>query len=185
MYPIQQTFMEPRNRLGQAGNRFLGSIKGLQIRALGIRDLRSQLIRDTVIHKVRIYKEYHSVSPLVGFGSLSTPLSPTSVPGLQFYTFFWNFDRNHTENDRYWKKNNFLPFAKCWKMYSFIRICILRLQKVLLWSKNFFFLKNINMGIKKTQNFMLMLLWFTFGGWREFPMVFQPLIPCPSRRNRF
>ncbi len=30
--------------------------------------------------KVRIYKEYHSVCPLVGIGTLPTPLSPASVP---------------------------------------------------------------------------------------------------------
>ncbi len=36
------------------------------------------------------------------------------------------------ENDRYLEKNYFLLFAKCLKMYSFFRICILRLQKVLL-----------------------------------------------------
>jgi hypothetical protein len=29
----------------------------------------------TVIHKVRIYKEYHSVSPLVGIGTHPIPLS--------------------------------------------------------------------------------------------------------------
>ncbi len=34
-------------------------------------------------------------------------------------------------------------------MYSFFRICILRLQKVLFMTQKFFFLKNINMGIKK------------------------------------
>ncbi len=34
----------------------------------------------TVQHKVRIYEEYHSVSPLVGIGTLPTPLSPASVP---------------------------------------------------------------------------------------------------------
>ncbi len=38
---------------------------------------------------------------------------------------------NHTENDRYWQKNNFLLLAKCLKMYSLFRICILRIQKVL------------------------------------------------------
>jgi hypothetical protein len=32
------------------------------------------------LHKVRIYKEYHSVCPLVGIGTLPTPLSPASVP---------------------------------------------------------------------------------------------------------
>jgi hypothetical protein len=31
-------------------------------------------------HKVLIYKEYHSVYPLVGIGTLPTPLSPASVP---------------------------------------------------------------------------------------------------------
>jgi hypothetical protein len=31
-------------------------------------------------HKVLIYKEYHSVCPLVGIGTLPTPLSPASVP---------------------------------------------------------------------------------------------------------
>ncbi len=31
-------------------------------------------------HKVRIYKEYHSVWPLVGIGTLPTPLSPASEP---------------------------------------------------------------------------------------------------------
>jgi hypothetical protein len=29
-----QTFKEPRNRFRQAGNRFLGSLEGLQIRAM-------------------------------------------------------------------------------------------------------------------------------------------------------
>ncbi len=48
--------------------------------------------------------------------------------GLQCF----KLNGNHTENDRYWQKNNFLLFAKCLKMYSFFRICILRLQKVLL-----------------------------------------------------
>jgi hypothetical protein len=31
-------------------------------------------------HKVLIYKEYHSVCPLVGIGTLPIPLSPASVP---------------------------------------------------------------------------------------------------------
>ncbi len=31
-------------------------------------------------HKVCIYKEYHSVCPLVGIGTLPIPLSPASVP---------------------------------------------------------------------------------------------------------
>jgi hypothetical protein len=35
---------------------------------------------EDVYLKVRIYKEYHSVCPLVGIGTLPTPLSPASVP---------------------------------------------------------------------------------------------------------
>ncbi len=31
-------------------------------------------------HKVRKYKEYHSACPLLGIGTLPTPLSPASVP---------------------------------------------------------------------------------------------------------
>ncbi len=31
-------------------------------------------------HKVHTYKEYHSVCPLVGIGTLPTALSPASVP---------------------------------------------------------------------------------------------------------
>jgi hypothetical protein len=34
----------------------------------------------TLTHKVCIYKEYHSVCPLVGIGTLPTPLSPASAP---------------------------------------------------------------------------------------------------------
>ncbi len=33
-----------------------------------------------VEHKVHIYKEYYSAFPLVGIGTLSTPLSPANVP---------------------------------------------------------------------------------------------------------
>jgi hypothetical protein len=50
------------------------------------------------------------------------------IRGLQCF----KLNGNQTENDRYLEKNNFLLFAKCLKMYSFFRICILRLQKVLL-----------------------------------------------------
>jgi hypothetical protein len=34
----------------------------------------------SALHKVRIYKEYHSVYPLGGIGTLPTPLSPANVP---------------------------------------------------------------------------------------------------------
>jgi hypothetical protein len=33
-----------------------------------------------VQHKVHIFKEYHSVCPLAGIGTLPPPLSPASVP---------------------------------------------------------------------------------------------------------
>jgi hypothetical protein len=35
------------------------------------------------LHKVRIFKEYHSVCPLVGIATIPTPLSPASVPSPQ------------------------------------------------------------------------------------------------------
>jgi hypothetical protein len=53
---------------------------------------------------------------------------PMYTRGLQCF----KLNGNHTEKDRYWQKNNFLLFAKCLKMYSFFRICILSKQKVLL-----------------------------------------------------
>ncbi len=36
--------------------------------------------KKTPTHKVRMYKEYHSVCPLVGTGTLPTPLSPACEP---------------------------------------------------------------------------------------------------------
>jgi hypothetical protein len=40
----------------------------------------SRASRESVHHKVRIYKEYHSVCPLVRIGTPPTPLSPATVP---------------------------------------------------------------------------------------------------------
>ncbi len=40
-------------------------------------------------------------------------------------------------------------------MYSFSRICILKIAKSAIMTQKNFFLKNIIMGIKNTQNFML------------------------------
>ncbi len=40
----------------------------------------SRKVSVDTVHKVRIYKEYHTVCPLVGIGTLPTPLSPASVP---------------------------------------------------------------------------------------------------------
>ncbi len=75
----------------------------------------------------------HCLQCLLSFyGSRLDLQSAGAEQGASILYFFWNFNRNHMENDRYWQKNNFLLFAKCLKMYSFFRICILRLQKVLI-----------------------------------------------------
>ncbi len=79
--------------------------------------------------------------------------------GASILYFFWKFNRNHMENDRYLQKNNFLLFAKCLKMYRFFRICILRLQKVLLWPKHFFSWK-ISIWVSKKRR---ILCWFVVG----------------------
>jgi hypothetical protein len=42
--------------------------------------VRARHRSETLDHKVRKYKEYHSVCPLVGIGTLPTPLSPASLP---------------------------------------------------------------------------------------------------------
>jgi len=76
--------------------------------------------------------------------------------GSNFILFFWNFNRNHTENDRYWQKNNFLFFAKCLKMYSFFLHLHFQIAKSAIMTQNIFFLKNINMGVKKRR----ILCWF-------------------------
>ncbi len=108
---------------------------------------------------------------LVGIGLSSRPvrlLRPAeSIPGLlksskipsQVYIRglqCFKLNGNHTENDRYLQKNNILLFAKCLKMYSFFRICILRLQKVLLWPKIFFSWK-ISIWVSKKRR---ILCWF-------------------------
>jgi hypothetical protein len=64
-----------------AGERARGPImtKGqtLWYSRICITPLRSM---DGTNHKVHIYKEYHSVCPLVGIGTFPPPLSPASVP---------------------------------------------------------------------------------------------------------
>ncbi len=50
------------------------------------------------------------------------------------------------------KKITFLLFAKCIKMYSFFRICIWSLQKVLLWPKKFISWK-ISIWVSKNSEF--------------------------------
>ncbi len=74
------------------------------------------------------------------------------------------------------QKNNFLLFAKCLKMYSFFRICILRLQKVLLWPKNFFLWK-ISIWVSKTRR---ILCWFQIHWCRLSEM---PLIKVKSKNH--
>ncbi len=56
----------------------LAPIEFLKIPALGLK--RNLLVVDCFDQKVRIYKEYHSACPLVGIGTLPTPISPASVP---------------------------------------------------------------------------------------------------------
>ena len=93
-----------------------------------------------------------------------TPINPRLHPrGLQCF----KLNGNHTENDRYCHKNNFLLFAKCLQMYSFFRICILRLQKVLLWPK-FFFLQKISIWVSKNAEF-----------YADFKFVDADLNKCP------
>jgi hypothetical protein len=70
------------------------------------------------------------------------------------FILFWNINRNQTEIDRYWQKNNFLLFAKCLKMYILFAFAFKVCKKCIMTQKKIF-LKNINMGIKKAQNFML------------------------------
>ncbi len=85
----------------------------------------------------------------------STRIKPAWLTGTRdCIVYTRGLNGNHTENDRYWQKNNFLLFAKCLKMYSLFRICILRIQKVHYDPKNFF-LEKYQYGYQKTQNFML------------------------------
>ncbi len=88
----------------------------------------------------------------VAIGSTNTYSYRLYGRGLQCF----KLNGNHTENDRYWQKNNFVLFAKFLKMYSFFRICILRLQKVLLWPKKFFSWK-ISIWVPKKRR---ILCWF-------------------------
>ncbi len=80
---------------------------------------------------------YDQSLPAAG-GSLPGAAGAGSIPGVQVWYMIsrglqcFKLNGNQTENDRYLEKNNFLLFAKFLKMYSFFRICILRLQKVLL-----------------------------------------------------
>jgi hypothetical protein len=52
------------------------------------------------------------------------------------------------------KKIIFYFYAKCLKMYIFSRLHF-KFAKSAIMTPKIFFVRNINMGIKKTQNFML------------------------------
>ena len=93
--------------------------------------------------------------------------------GLQCF----KLNGNQTEKDRYWQKNNFLIFAKCLKMYSVFRICVLRLQKVLLWPKKFFSRK-LSLWVSKTCK---ILCWFQIHWCRLSEM---PLTKVKSKKPR-
>ncbi len=93
--------------------------------------------------------------------------------GLQCF----KLNGNQTENDRYLEKNNCLLFAKFLKMYSFFRICILRLQKVLLWPKKFFSWQ-ISIWVSKTRR---ILCWFQIHWCRLSEM---PLTKVKSKKPR-
>ncbi len=62
----------------------------------------------------------------------------------------------------------FLLFAKCLKMYSFFRICILRLQKVLLWPQKKIFLEKSQYGYQKNPEFYADFKFF-FAGFQKCP----------------
>ncbi len=59
------------------------------------------------------------------------------------------------ENESYWQKNNFLLFAKMFENVKFFSHLHLKYAKSAIMTQKKIFLKNIIMGIKKTQNFML------------------------------
>ncbi len=86
-----------------------------------------------------------------------------SIGGLQGF----KLNGNQTKNERYLEKNNFLLFAKCLKMYSFFRFCILRLQKVLLWPKKFF-LEKYQYGYQKHAEF-----------YADFKFIDASFLKCP------
>ncbi len=56
--PVSVSFMEPRNRFHQAGNRFLGSLNSLQIRALFLYSLTPRR---------RLYSEPELVNPGIDY----------------------------------------------------------------------------------------------------------------------
>ena len=99
------------------------------------------------------FHSFYSISVFsVNLKMIKLRLKTIQNRGLQCF----KLNGNHTENDRYCQKNYFLLFAKCLKMYSFFRICILRLQKVLLWPKKIFSWK-ISKWVSKKRR---ILCWF-------------------------
>ncbi len=98
-------------------------------------------VRKIPIYRLKLYKEgrgRHSLLlPLVllqhNQSSFLPPydLHQTHPPlhllsatlfGASILYYFWNFNRNQTENDRYWQKNYVLIFAKCLKCTVFLHL---------------------------------------------------------------
>jgi hypothetical protein len=90
------------------------------------------------------------------------------IRGLQFYTFF-GISIGITRRLIDIGKKITLLFAKCLKMYSFFRICILRLQKVLqYYDPKIFFLEKYQYGYQKHAEF-----------YADFKFVDADLNKCP------
>ncbi len=100
------------------------------------------------------------------------------IRGLQFYTFFWNFNRNHTENDRYWQKIILLLFAKCLKCTVFSHLPF-KIAKSAIMTPKIFFLKNIKMGIKKRR----ILCWIQICWCRLSEMPLTKVISKKPQKN--
>jgi hypothetical protein len=82
--------------------------------------------------------------------------------GLQCF----KLNGNHTENDRYWQKNNFLLFAKCLKMYSFFSHLHFKIAKSAIMIKKI--LEKYQYGYQKNPEF-----------YADFKFVDADLNKCP------
>ncbi len=71
------TIMYLLKQKGEGGGKSVGLFYCL---ILSNDEIFNGILQISIMHKVRINKEYHSVCPLVGIGTLPTPLSPASVP---------------------------------------------------------------------------------------------------------
>ena len=95
------------------------------------------------------------------------------IRGLQCF----KLNGNHTENDRYWQKNNFLLFAKCLKMYSFFSHLHLKYAKSAIMTQKNFSCK-ISIWVSKKRR---ILCWFQIRWCRLSEM---PLTKVKSKKPR-